>query len=990
MLIGELVAAIRADTSHLKRGLNDASNDIKNFSTKSSNSFKALESTIGSLKRQILSLVGIYGMQRLARSFVDAASTTEQFQIRLKFLLRSTEAANRTFKDMSEYAARVPHTYQSVLEAATRLSGVMKGGSEEINRWMPLIGDLAAATGHSLQITLGQIIRMYSAGAAAADLFREHGILSMLGFQYGVRYTAEETRRILFDSWARIDSQFRGAADELGKTWAGLMSMMSDRWFQFRNLLMKAGTFDLIKSYLDDIVIRIDDWTDTGQLKRFAETLGGTVVEALKIIEWTIKGIYNNWDELVTILKVFIAIKLGSYLARVALNLGLIYTSMKGLGGVLATLKLSTAAKWLIGLASGLGGIATAGGLAAGALYGAKKASDAYIESMQKWTITTPGYVPGKQSPLSAHLLGGYEAPIFNLPLGTAPAGMPYPRTGMTAMSGLAMSPTFGLGGSKSTIDLKAARETYKLWLETDKLAGRAYPSEPDIKNLKEYLEGQRELQRQWKNIANTIGDSFNNAIVDSLDNGLDSFKNFAESIKRLFLKLWADKAITQPLIMPLVNQMSGLFGFGGVNTGAIPGQQTPLPAHLAGGMASYAPYLGAGAMGYGLGGIGGGIGAMGGMYAGTTLLTSSLGAAAGPIGMIAGGTAGSLLFDEFFGDKGPSIEEVSKSKIFGNIRTSLSQALGEGFKDVLETGDYQVFEDSLKLSLKSIVIDSLTSAFISKAIDPLMDLLAPALYELSTSRIDLSSIDWGEVTGLGGKTVNVAMRQRSSRQMATPPGYIPPGFDIPINIPSVPVDPAAVVSAMPTSEELNSALASIIDIMKPFLGLLDEIISQLGLNTEAIDNNTSSIMGPVNDFLMSLDTGPLAASESLAGIADMANNLYTKALADPAQFSAYANFMTSTFLPLQQGISPDYAGVVSGVRGQVESIPYVQEEREQERRLLLDIKEAIENNPPVVIIDGEVIGEAAKKKIGEDSEFLGQLGSTIGNMFSGFKNIFS
>ena len=113
---------------------------------------------------------------------------------------------------------------------------------------MPLIGALPAAAGVSIQDATGQVIRMLSAGAASADLFRERGILAMLGFTSGVAYSADETRRKLVEAWTDMNSKFRGATSELSTTWQGVMSMLSDKWFAFRNQVMDAGLFDYLKA----------------------------------------------------------------------------------------------------------------------------------------------------------------------------------------------------------------------------------------------------------------------------------------------------------------------------------------------------------------------------------------------------------------------------------------------------------------------------------------------------------------------------------------------------------------------------------------------------------------------------------------------------------------------------------------------------------------------------------------------------------------------
>jgi len=129
---------------------------------------------------------------------------------------------------------------------------------------------------------------MYSAGAASADLFRERGILAMLGFQAGVSYSAEETRKKLVEAWTKADSKIRGSTDELAKNWDGMISMISDKWFQFRNLVMDAGVFDELKKYLSEVNERFGDW-----IKANDKIIKQKVPEYVKKIK---EGLKKIWD----------------------------------------------------------------------------------------------------------------------------------------------------------------------------------------------------------------------------------------------------------------------------------------------------------------------------------------------------------------------------------------------------------------------------------------------------------------------------------------------------------------------------------------------------------------------------------------------------------------------------------------------------------------------------------------------------------------------
>jgi hypothetical protein len=243
-----------------------------------------LSSALFSLKGAIAGI----GAGLLAKSFLSAATSAEQYRTRLTVLLKSQSEGNRLFKEMSEFASTVSFSYEEIMGSATNLAGVMRGGVDEIKEWMPGIANLAAAAGLSIQDTTGQIIRMYSAGAASADLFRERGVLAMLGFQAGVSYSAEETRKRLMEIFDDPNAQIAGAATELAKTWQGMLGMIGDAWFQFRNLVMESGVFDYLKSAVRLFLDFIERLKSEGRLDEWAQNIAEVVLDSFGVI---LKGI---------------------------------------------------------------------------------------------------------------------------------------------------------------------------------------------------------------------------------------------------------------------------------------------------------------------------------------------------------------------------------------------------------------------------------------------------------------------------------------------------------------------------------------------------------------------------------------------------------------------------------------------------------------------------------------------------------------------------
>lgn len=284
--IGSLVASMGVNTMGLRGDLSKARRMFKSSSARITKSLSTITRTVFSLRGALLGL----GVGLVTKSFIDAASTSEKFNITLSALLGSVEEGNALFKDMSEFAAGVPFEFEKIMASAVQLSGVFTGGREEIKKWMPLIADISATWNLPIEKTTEQIVRMYSAGAASADLFRERGITAALGFEAGVATSAKRTREMLIAAWEDTNSKFRGVTAKLATTWTGQLSMMADAWFQFRVKVMDAAPYGALKAafkvFLDYIAVK------KGSLDVFAKDLGEKIVSTAKrVIEGIAKVI---------------------------------------------------------------------------------------------------------------------------------------------------------------------------------------------------------------------------------------------------------------------------------------------------------------------------------------------------------------------------------------------------------------------------------------------------------------------------------------------------------------------------------------------------------------------------------------------------------------------------------------------------------------------------------------------------------------------------
>ena len=206
-----------------------------------------LKASVFNLK---VALAGVGG-GLVARSFLNTARDIEKLQVRLKFLFGSTEEGAKAFDKMAKFASKVPFSLGEIQQGAGVLAVVSKD-ADELAKVMELTGNVAAVTGLDFKTTAEQIQRSLSAGISAADLFRDRGVKSMLGFKAGATVSIEETVEA-FERVFGSGGKFAGATDELAKTLEGTLSMIGDKFFQFKRDVLDAGFFPELKKQFGDL-----------------------------------------------------------------------------------------------------------------------------------------------------------------------------------------------------------------------------------------------------------------------------------------------------------------------------------------------------------------------------------------------------------------------------------------------------------------------------------------------------------------------------------------------------------------------------------------------------------------------------------------------------------------------------------------------------------------------------------------------------------------
>lgn len=268
--------------------------------------------------------IAAIGVGSAVRSLIRVGSQVENLGLRFKFLFGSAEEGAKAFDTLTQFASKVPFSLEQISAASGNLAVVAKDANE-LNDILEITGNVAAVSGLDFQTAGEQIQRAFAGGIASADIFRERGVRSLLGFKEGATVTAEETRAAFFRVFGK-GGQFGAATDEFANTLDGTISMLQDKLFKFQDVASREF-FDELKGQLGDLNQFFEDNQET--IDRYAKELGQALGTAVINTGKAIVFLKDNID----------AVKI-AFGALVALKLAMVFTgiarSLKVLGGALA------------------------------------------------------------------------------------------------------------------------------------------------------------------------------------------------------------------------------------------------------------------------------------------------------------------------------------------------------------------------------------------------------------------------------------------------------------------------------------------------------------------------------------------------------------------------------------------------------------------------------------------------------------------------------
>ena len=279
---------------------------------KSKQALSSVKGSLGKLKQSIFNVRNAFiglGAGLVVRNIINTGKQIESLQVRLKFLFGTAEEGAKAFDAMAKFASKVPFSLEEIQQGAGVLAVVSKDAKEMANM-MKITGNVAAVTGLDFRTTAEQIQRAMSAGIGAADLFRDRGVKAMLGFKAGAVVSIEETVAA-FERVFGKGGKFDGATDQLAKTFEGTLSMIGDKVFNFKRVLLEAGFFRELKNQFGDLNKFLED--NGKQVDAIAKKIGKGLAIAFRGLANTVIFVKNNIDKFAFALGSLIALKVATF-----------------------------------------------------------------------------------------------------------------------------------------------------------------------------------------------------------------------------------------------------------------------------------------------------------------------------------------------------------------------------------------------------------------------------------------------------------------------------------------------------------------------------------------------------------------------------------------------------------------------------------------------------------------------------------------------------
>lgn len=318
---GEIKLTLTVDDKgsvQVKNFAGGAGKSIKKFTGSASMKFKGLARIIrrslggalGFISKQMFSLKGLIvglGMGLLAKQAVEVASGFQKMQLSLDTITKGK--GEEWFKKLNEWALKMPVNTEKAIQSFIMMRAM--GLKPTLDQMTVLVDTMSALGGggdtlEGIARALGQIATKGKVSAEELMQLAERGVpvFEILKEKFGdVETSSLDAGEAIKAIFAGLAGRFGGQSEKMQNIWAGMTETLKSYWKEFQRLVMESGVMEWLENKLKLIIVWVDKMRAEGKFQKYAEEVGGKIVEWAQKAEDSIKRMITEFQKVLPNIK---------------------------------------------------------------------------------------------------------------------------------------------------------------------------------------------------------------------------------------------------------------------------------------------------------------------------------------------------------------------------------------------------------------------------------------------------------------------------------------------------------------------------------------------------------------------------------------------------------------------------------------------------------------------------------------------------------------
>lgn len=284
---------------------------------------RTMGGAVGRLKGMLAGLVAAVGLKNLAKGFLDAAVTVQNYQTSLQGVIKNAEETKRVFDDINNWAALNPVDTDDAIRGFVLLKSAAVKNTKEA---LEAAADLATVMQVQISDVANAIVSMNTFQLRRLGILIDQTGSKAIIQSGNVRKEVEkDTDKIRAGLVELIQQNFGGMMQYAGDTWSAVMKTMGGQWNFLQQNIMGAvgsgGPFDRLNKAVVGIRDRWNDWMQSEDYKTFVERVQGAVMRAIDSllslgdkIGKVFGMVLENVDKIISALKALASVKISGWM----------------------------------------------------------------------------------------------------------------------------------------------------------------------------------------------------------------------------------------------------------------------------------------------------------------------------------------------------------------------------------------------------------------------------------------------------------------------------------------------------------------------------------------------------------------------------------------------------------------------------------------------------------------------------------------------------